>query len=248
MAGRVNQKQHERFLLEQFLSVAQLPAHIVGEREAPDFLVLFENRRIGVEVTEIFISHESSHSTLQVQESISSRIVRRARELYRASKAPPAYVTVCFGPGQDLRRLHMSETAAALARYVQSLKLTEGQRVDWRPEDDDDRLPDEISFVHALGSPSQSVGHWSVTRAGWVAPITAEALTARINEKAKRLADYQVVVPENWLIIVADATKPSQLFEVRFDLESAAIASPFSRTFFYCHPDRVTVELGSRTL
>lgn len=237
-------KQHERFLLERFLEAARLQAEVTQEREAPDFIIRFEGRSIGVEVTELFISHATGRNLPQAQEALSSRIVSDAQQLYQASGAHPAHVTVCFGPGCDLRRLNRDHTAAALVSFVQGLNLSEWQRVDWHPEELDGHLPDEISFVHALGVPKSEMAHWGVARAGWVAPLTAEALQSRIDEKTTRLLKYKKTVSENWLIVVADGTKPSQLFDAKTEFDARAISSPFSRSFFYGHPERAVIELG----
>jgi hypothetical protein len=238
------QKPHERFLLERFFEAAELHAEIVEEREAPDFLVHLEDRFIGVELTELFISHDVNFKSLQAQESISARIITRARELYEESGGSPAHVSVCFGPGFDLHRLHRERTAAALAAYVRCQNLTAWHRVDWRPEEIAGPLPYEISFIHALGVPSVEMAHWSVPRAGWVASLTAGALQTRIDEKARRLPAYLEAVRENWLVLVADRTKPSQLFDNGEGLDAGAVTSPFSRSFFYGYPERTVIELG----
>ena len=238
------QKQHERFLLERFIDAATLQAEIIETREAPDFIVRVEGKLIGVEVTELFISHDPSSNPMQAQESISTRIVSTAQRLYQASGAAPAHVTVCFGPGCDLRNLNRDRTANALASFVRGLNLAEWQRVDWQPEELNGPLPYEVSFVHALGVPSFEMAHWGVARAGWVAPLAVTSLQARIDEKAKRLPAYQDTVAENWLLIVADAMKPSQLMEAKDDFDPRGVSSPFARTFFYRHPDKAVVELG----
>jgi hypothetical protein len=169
MRAAHRQKQRERFLLEWFFEAAALPAEVTEEREAPDFIVRFEGRLIGIEVTELFTSHDISGNLLQAQESIATRIVSRAQKIYQASGAPPAYVSVCFGPGCDLRNLNRDYTANDLASFVQSLNLTERQRVDWRPKEFDGPLPYEIAFIHALGLPSFKFRHGPLGRCtGWL--------------------------------------------------------------------------------
>lgn len=217
---------------------------MIEEREGPDFIINVDGRPIGLEITELFISHNECGYTMQAQESISSRIVSSAQSLYESSGAPPAHVSICFGPGQDLRRLNRDKTARALASFVQGLNLSTWQRLDWHPEESEESLPYEISFIHALGVPSFDMAHWSVARAGWVAPLQVSPLQARINEKAKRLPTYTEFIAENWLVVVADATKPSQLIRVKEDFDPRSVNSPFARSFFYSYPDDVVVELG----
>lgn len=238
------QKQRERFLLERFIDSSKFDAHIVEEREAPDFIVKADGALVGIEVTEFFISHDTHGNTPQAQEAISSQIAAKAQQLYQAAGGPPAHVTVCFGPGQDFRRLNRDKSAQVLCDYVRGLNLSLWQRVDWSPEEFDSPLPDEVSFVHALGVPGFDTAHWSVARAGWVASLTPIPLQERIDVKAKRLPKYQDVIAENWLLIVADATKPSSLIQVKSDFDVNAIQSPFSRTFFYRYPESF-LELSS---
>lgn len=240
----MHKKQHERFLLEQFLDAADLHAEIVEEREAPDFLIRYEGRLISVEVTELYITDSQNLGPLQAQESISARIAARAHALYRESGAPPAHVSVCFGPACDLRGLNRERTAILLSSFVQGLNLAAWQRVDWRPDALNGPLPFEISFLHALGVPSHDMAHWSVPRAGWVVPLAASSLYPRIAEKAKRLPSYRAITGENWLLVVADRTKPSQLFDLGKNLNARAITSPFTRTFYYGYPEKPIIELG----
>lgn len=244
MRAAHRQKQRERFLLERFFEAAALPAEITEERDPPDFIVRFEGRLIGVEVTELFTSHGTSGSLLQAQESTATRIVSRAQQIYQASSASPAHVSVCFGPGYDLRNLNRDRTADDLASLVQSLNLTEWQRVDWRPEEFDGPLPQEIAFVHALGVPSFDMAHWAVARAGWAVPLTADAIQSRVEKKSRRLRKYQDAVVETWLVVVADGTRPSQLFDASSKFDPRRILSPFSRTFFYGYPERTVIRLG----
>ena len=233
----IRQKQRERFLLEEFIEVSRIDAQIVEEREAPDFVVRTGVALVGVEVTELFISHEMHGNTPQAHEAISSQIATKAQHLYQASGGPPAHVTVCFAPGRDLRRLNRDKTSQMLCDYVRGMNLSVWQRVDWRPGERASPLPDEISFVHALGVPNFGMAHWGVARAGWVAPLTPVTLQERIDAKSKRLPRYQDTIAENWLLVVADAMKPSSLIEAKPDFDAQAVQSPFSRTFFYRRPD-----------
>ncbi len=240
-----HKKDHERFILERFIAVSSLDANILEARESPDFLVSIAGETLGVEVTEIFVTHDISRGPMQVHESISARIVARARQFYDGSGAPPLHVSVCFAPRHDLRRLNMKQVAAQLASFARSLSLKEMERVIWRPSFQNDPLPREISYLQALRVPTQEMAHWHVARAGWVAPLTTDALQSCIDDKAARLAKYSAVAEKNWLLIAADMTKPSQLLEAQTDFDPSAVSSPFDRTFFFRFPLGEVIELGS---
>ncbi len=239
-------KAEERHFLESFAAAAAIALQVLEEREAPDFIVQVDGRQIGVEITKLFIEQRNGKSTMQAQESIANRIVGRAQRLYEVSGSPPANITVCFGPGQDLSKLNRDSASQALAAFVSSLALASWQKFDWRPDFVSNVLPAEISFIHALGVPQREMMHWSVARAGWVAPLQTEALQARVDEKVKRLPTYTTSITENWLIIVANAMNPSQLIEARKDFQPASITSPFARTYFYRHPESTVILLGEQ--
>ncbi len=238
-------KQRELFLLERFIVALKLRVEVIEEREEPDFILKIDGQPVGLELTELFISHGENGNTMQAQESISSRILASAQRLYESSNAPPAHVSVCFGPGHDLRKLKRDKTAMALATFVQRLNLGVGQSLDWHPEKLKYSLPYELSFIHALGVPSYKMARWGVARAGWVAPLQTSSLQYRIDEKTKLLVAYRESIAENWLLIVSDATKPSQLIRAKESFEPHSIKSPFTRTFFYSYPDDVIIELGT---
>ena len=75
----LKQKLRERFLLEEFIKVSRFDVQIVEEREAPDFVVRTGGALVGVEVTELFISHETHGNTPQAHEAISSQITTKAQ-------------------------------------------------------------------------------------------------------------------------------------------------------------------------
>lgn len=239
-------KDHERFLVECFVRTSGIALNIIDECEPPDFIVEFEGRRIGLEVTELFIEPDGGFKSMQARESIASRIVWKARAIYLASGAPPAHVSVCFAPGADLNSLNRDATASALASFIVERKLGVWDRISWRPEDGDNTLPDEIAFIHALGVPSHDMAHWAAPRAGWAAPLTDSIVQSRIDQKALRLPHYCKVIPENWLLMVADRTRPSQLFDLGDRLNLQGIRSPFARTFFFGYPEDSVIEFGDQ--
>jgi hypothetical protein len=231
-------KDHERFFLERFIEAENLAAKIVDdEREEPDFIIQINGKHVGVEITEIFISHEKNGTTQQAQEAVSSQVTAKAKKLYQAAGGPPTHVSILFGAGKNLRNMDRDATAQILCDYIFGLQLTPSQVVNFKSEDENSPLPDEISFVHACGVPSFDMGHWGVARAGWVASLATTELQNRIDIKAKHLPKYQNSVAENWLLVVADASKPSGQITANDDFDPGAIQSPFARTFFYRYPE-----------
>lgn len=243
--SKERQKQRERFLLDSFLQTLNLPIDITDEREAPDFLASYEGQVVGIEVTELFVPPRDG-TTLQAHESLTNRIVQRAKTDYQQRGCPPIHVSIGFVPRCDLRNTNRDRLSKALVDFLTVRPLTQWERLDWHP-DDARQLPDEIAFVHALGVPDQEFAHWVVPRAGWVHPLTDALLQASIDRKASRIETYRSATAESWLLIVADRTKPSQLFDAGGHLDGCTLRSPFDRTYYFGHPEKTVLRLGIDT-
>jgi len=238
-------KQYERFLLEQFLEAASLSGEIVDDNcEAPDFIVSFERELVGIEITELFISNGNRAGNLQAQESLAQRIISNAQRAYTSSGVQHAHVSVHFALGVDLRNLNRDQIAVALAAFVTAQGLSAGQHIQWRQDYVGSALPEAITYVQMLGVPEPRMAHWTTPRAGWVAPMTETVLQTSIDEKAARLPKYALRLATNWLLLVADGTKPSQFFDAPSAAVASAIVSPFARTFYFGRMRRIVIELG----
>jgi hypothetical protein len=247
MRSRAAKKHYERFLLQTFLAVAKISAEIVDDSgESPDAVIRIGQDSVGVELTELFNGNAEPDGSfpLQARESLAQRIVRRASEIYRATGAQHAHVSVHFDLRSDLRGLNRDETAARLAAFVAAQSLAPHQYVQWRPDHVNDLLPDAINFVNMLGVPEPGMAHWSAPSAGWVAPMTREVLQARVNGKAALLAKYRERVEKNWLVLVSDGARPSQFFEPPTREHASAVVSPFDRTFYFARFASLVIELG----
>lgn len=238
-------KQHERFFLEHFLRVARVAAEVVDDsKEAPDILIRVDMDLVGVELSELFVERGAPEGPLQAQETIARRILRKAQDLYRAAGGTHAHVLVHFSPSSDLRRLSRDETAAQLAAFVKSQALRPEELRRWIPGHASGALPAAITCINMLGVPEAGMAHWSAPGGAWVAPLTAEILQARVDEKASLLPKYRERVERNWLLLVSDGGRPSQFFDPPTAAVASLVSSPFTRTFYFGRFAEVVVELG----
>jgi hypothetical protein len=139
-----------------------------------------------------------------------------------------------------------------LPTFIQNLNLASDQNFDWhreklawRRDENDGPVPREVSSIYARGVPNHRLAHWKVARVGWVPPLDESRLRAFIDEKAKHLAAYRSVVAENWLLIVADRTNPSQMRDCGSALNAGLVTSPVSRSFFFGYPQKFVIEVGT---
>jgi hypothetical protein len=240
-----SKKQRELSLLAAFAKAADLDVCVLeSERESPDFIVEFEGRRIGLEVTELFIGGDGRSLQPQARTSIGSRIAMRARLRYEELGGKPVHVSIGLTLGDELRNANRHLLAESLAQFLLALDPPLDQVISWRPSYDNDPLPPEVHYLNILAVPSWSMAHWHVPESGWVAPLEEAALQAKVDEKLAKLSDYKQVTPEVWLLIAAKGSSASQFFEIRSDLRPEQIRSPFSRTYYLSAFDGRVVRLG----
>lgn len=241
-----SKKQRELGLLTTFARVANLDIKVIEfEREAPDFVISFEGRRIGLEVTELFIDGDGRSLQPQARSSIGSRIAMRARSRYEQLGGKPLHVSIGLTLGNELRSVNRDQLAESLAEFLLALDPPLDQYVSWQRSYQDDPLPAEVHYLHILAVPSWSMAHWYVPESGWVAPLEEGLLQAVVDEKAAKLSDYQRAAAEIWLLIAVKGWSASQLFEIRSNLRPERVTSPFSRTYYLSAFDGQVLRLGS---
>ncbi|MDD2714719.1 MAG: hypothetical protein PHW04_02370 [Candidatus Wallbacteria bacterium] len=248
MSDNKLQKSRERLLLESFLDVMCISKEFIEERESPDFLIQFEGRKIGVELTDLFVNMRQTTGgkfLTQAQESISRKIINQSQKLYQQDiLSTPVRVSIGFL--DDLRVLdrNCDEEAKFIAEFVRDLRLFNGEYFEFNPDEiEHSPLPEEITFLHALGVPEFAMASWDVVDAGIPMPISVELLQERIEDKSKKLKEYQKVVSENWLVITGNNFKFSQMFKITSEFDPTLISSPFSKTFYFS--GTAIVKLGS---
>jgi hypothetical protein len=121
-----------------------------------------------------------------------------------------------------------------LLELVQRTLSQTGEIVEWRPTYRADVSYAELfSHIHIYRQPQSNAPHWLVTAAGWIAPLTAELIQSRIDEKAKRIGSYRSAMAEVWLVIGLRGTDPSQFFDPNTEELGGEFRSPFDRTYFF---------------
>jgi hypothetical protein len=245
-------KQHERFLLDRFLELQGISPTCIKPLDPPDFLIDLEGRKVGIEVTELFIhprgKKSEKHLRLardplpQALESYTDRIVSKAQEIYFHARNPPVLLTIWFSNQITLGTTKGDQIADQIANEIQKLNLQNSQKFRWSSSEaeTDHPLSESVFLIHAQGVPDLRFAHWTVARPGLAAPLTPKRLQDVIDKKATKINEYKKIAEEIWLLIVADRTRPSRMFFVASDFPLDSVTSPFTKTF-YC--DYVTKEV-----
>jgi hypothetical protein len=206
---------------------------IIRQGEAPDFGIQIGNRDIGLEITEIFLPAEQGQTALRERESITSCIVNSAKRDYERRGHPPLYVSVAFFSGPDIRRVRRDHTARALADLVSELPKSLDGHISWSNKFDG---PDElniVAFISILPVPENSLAHWNVAQAGWVAPQAEGLIRLSILAKNNILPTYKRKYGENWLLVTIDGRDPSQFFDLQKLSSPLVVPHDFDKAYLF---------------
>jgi hypothetical protein len=273
MSNDILKKRRERFFLDRFLEHdGKTPTGIEkGTPPGPDFLIDIEGRKIGIELTELYIwkkskappkwtkgplPHQPEEPNPQAAETCTDQIVSKARTIYDDAGNPPVGVNIRFSSwitsdqitSKQVATIKRDDVAKLIADQVQGMCPQTGQRVIWRSVDEgseDSPLSAAVASINASGVPEHSMSHWRIARAGFAKTRIQKYLQDAINEKAANIIEYKKAAGEIWLLIVADLTRPSQLFSVPRDFPLDSLFSPFERTIYFGYPDREVLEFVS---
>lgn len=258
MGSDEKKKQRERFLLDRFLEYQGIIPTRIVPGESPDFLIDIEERKVGIEVTELFIRGNRSKThhqpekvpLLQAAESITNLIVSKAEKIYFEAGNPPVLSTIWFSDRITLEKKKGDQIARLIADQIQSMRLQNSQNGDWRSSEEENNehpLLGSVMSIHAFGVHERRFARWTAARPGLVATLTPEYLQAEIDKKAKKIDSYRKNTEEIWLLIVADRTRPSQMFSVASDFPPDSVSSTFTKTFYFDYVHKEVIDLTKRS-
>ena len=245
----VKKKEREEFWLNQLQSAADLIFEIDDQRglqERPDFLIRYQGRIVGVEITELQIDYDrgpSKGSALQRELSLKRSVVSRAQELYFAENSRTINAMIYFsnGPGQSLQSVNRQELAEAIVKSLCRLDLDPFAQCRLDPYSNPP-IPLPVGFIYVRGLPSEITPRWQLVASGWSKEFKSSDIESLLAKKNALIGQYRETVNENWILIAADGRNSPGMFrapeENHFDLPS----SKFDRTFLLCEPDRFLVE------
>ena len=239
----VDKKADELRWLERFGVYSDLEFELDDprqEREAPDFLIRFQGRTVGVEIAKLQLDQHGAlkkGSALQERLSLQNRIVECARKWYSEEENSPINVRVYFEDISDLQDLgiYRNEMARSLVESLRQLRLEDFERCRLDQYSDPPVCP-PISFLDASGLPAGSQPRWQVVDVGWSRAFRPAQVASLLEEKNTRLERYQQVADENWLVIVADRLHSPGMFRPPEEPLLELPVSGFCRTFLLCAP------------
>lgn len=226
------QKRTERAFLELAFQKLGIPVSSVEDHEAPDFAIVVDGRRVGVEVTEA--------RTQDVAWGVSA-LRRFKRELMTRLSKEGISIFADMSMYEGVAVLLAQDAAmrtAWLERIAQlcSWTFSTGKDISY---DAEDLKRFGLEGLDALRLHMHDAPGAGVNRSSWGEPrrIIQEA----IDRKAEKLPQYRQEFDQVWLLVVGSAGNGGTLD--RSDFEWHSYRSPFDRTLGYEAFEKIATEL-----
>jgi hypothetical protein len=208
------------YILQFLLSYERLPVEDVAIGEAPDFAISLGGRRIGVELSKLFVPHPRENkstkrrgSIRREQERIQDLIVERAVVLHAKHGGEPFRLLACFAD-TDFQARDV-ETAAKFLADIAPVTVGNGHFLD-RRSPSGSQWPQWLSAVYVSPRPEvvQEIARWSASHGGTVWAGEEIALAA-IREKERKLTEYQKYpCNEYWLLLIITEQAASSFIDL----------------------------------
>lgn len=230
-------KQVERWQLDRFASLfSSFPLGTIEKSEEPDFVVLTPERRVGIELTDLYRETPEGAVPQQAQESLRDRIAKTAGRKYAELGLPPLHVSVHFNPQhmplkQDVERIS-TMIANLVAKNVPPPGSSFREDYDWVNRD---YFPEEVIHVGAWNLPGADAPFFTSPSASFVPSLEPGDIERALDLKEPKLARYRQRCDELWLLVSCDGGQLSTFFEHEDDVVERTYRSGFNRAFLLRH-------------
>ncbi len=241
-------KRAELFYLRRLPELGiPLPEGELHASESPDFLISSPTSRIGIEVVELFHSHETSDgSSRQAQEAMWEQVLLLAREINDRSGGRPVYVAVFLRRGIQLVKHRVQPLAHELAEIVGEARVQPGERRTYEagvpacPA-----LPVEIDTVDISHIGGEGSPRWSAPDPVCVPTLDTSEVQMWIDKKNPRALLYRNHCDSVWLLLAIGGYPMSRHFVLAPGLDAKVYESQFDKTLLLHHFEDRVIELNT---
>jgi hypothetical protein len=195
----MSKKEHEQWVLSNFLEIHKIPVVEVISSESPDFIVRTKNRLIGVEIAKIFKDDAGYGSLLRLRESVHREIGYKIIEKTKLYTDKPFALNIHFNDRIKIDKQRKNEIVTEC--------LSEILFVVWNNDGGDFRiinmgqLPVEINDISIyIDSIHWIESHYVETTGGVLGVLTEAHLQPVLNRHHEALIKYREC-DEYWLVI-----------------------------------------------
>lgn len=200
----------------------------------PDVAFNLEEKRIGCELTTIFIDNEPGKrfSATKKNESIQDAICRKVQEWLKETIPGNFEVQLYFNnkliPASEINNIS-NKIIQVIENNISDLNLEESSRI---MVEDRNKIPVELDYVRIRTFPR--LQRSLVTKAGGssIPRLTIEKIISNINHKETRIKNYIHLTDSNWLLLIINES----IFSSEFDIigeDYGSINTLFDKVFIF---------------
>ena len=194
-------------------SISTFPQGSLDRTESPDFILNSESKRIGIEITQLFKSPDSSGKSLQVQENEKRLLVQESLILYHQMNQPAIEVRFIFGAYTSFNKKNRTEFAQKISSLVAFNVPVDNEWVRLINKFENPSVfPYEIDSI-SIARYGHTKNFWSASGAGWVQEDFAEELQLLIDKKNQKVTKYRHNCDFYWLVIVIEGGSEATFFD-----------------------------------
>ena len=223
MVRRSNQ-EIERYYFDMFRRDYQLPDGTIVHDDKPD-VILEGERKIGIEITNLFLENGAHPESEQVQQRARKATVSKAQQLYQANGGKKIELSFSFEKTVPIRdQAKLAKNIATLAKNIDELKTGSIRKDAFKD------IP-ELSFVY-LNAKEYEDPQWRVAQCYSGQLMSTEKLRAIVKDKESQSNGYQHC-DAYWLIVVVDFIDRAQDQEILIDNFEKITSTVFEKVIVY---------------
>lgn len=206
---------------------------------APDILFKLNNKRIGCELTTIYIDNEpgKKYSATRKNESIQKIICRNVRR-WLVKNIPAKFEIHLYFRNISIPDSQISKVSnkiiQVIENHISELNLEEFSRIFI---DDYNIIPDEIGYISICTFPRLTKTYVNQAGSSFIPKLNKEKIISNISHKEKLIKNYCHLTDSNWLLLIINES----LFSSEFDIDEEKyeyIETIFEKVFIFSQRDQ----------
>jgi len=240
--GLSEKKIKEKIYLEEIKRhFSDFPEGEVIAQESPDFVILSDSGKIGIELVEFIRGQNQGGQNLRKIEQDREKILKIAQSKFESRNQVPLYVNTFWTFRKPLNRKEIDLLANSLVEIIE------------------EQMPKEIhghvmigyeylmntnlyGYCHSIWCYRQTEkSRWVFPEAGFVG-LSTEEIDNLIERKTKKLPGYSKNCDKVWLIIVCEGNHISSIVDPDYVI-TQKFETKFDKLLLYVRDDNVVYDL-----
>ena len=224
-----DKKEKEKLYLNFLLKYLQYDySEIKNPNDNPDFKLIINNKKIGIELTRIFDT--TGKPTLMEIESEHEKIADKLLKLFNKAVLPKIDINISFVPSRPLlSKIDHQKYAWQLFDIILTHFPTNNS---FLIVNDPHILPKIIVAIRVARYDFIEINSIATTKFGFVIKDFQTSLQKILDKKHKKINGYDKTCNEFWLLVYSDGSSGAAMFQPTIDTIEYKYTSKFKRVFY----------------